>query len=296
MVTNRGRALSLRTPGFEDLSLDAAEFVSLQGAKGFGVAPRTNRWFEGASDGAVWRSGKSGRRVLQVPVLIRGADVDALEDNVSALAARFAPSVGLSRLLLDEGESRGVWYVDVAYSDGLDWTYGKDTDGTRWVQVTLVLEAGDPFWTRVQPESIPIGAAGAGRGLLKGVTPLSALRQASGQTMGTVTFVNPGPARAYPVTTIYGPATGATLTSAGLTMTWTGTLAAGQRRVFDHRAGTLIDPDAVGDQNRYSELGPAPKFWPVEPGTSQATVALTGDTPGVSRVLIEYNPRRWLVM
>lgn len=297
MVTvQRNRALSLRVTGYPDVDLDSPEFASLQGTKGWGAPPRTNRWFDGAGDGSVWRGARINRRPFTVPVLVRAPDADALEDRLNALAERFAPENGQARLLLNEGEGRGVWFLDAVYEGGLDLAYGENTNGQSWAEVPLAFTAGDPFWTRLDPESVPIRAAGAGRGLLKGTVSLSQLRQASGQTMGTVTFTNPGNARAYPVTTIYGPATGALLTSGGLSMLWSGTLLAGQRRVFDHRRGTLIDPDATGDQNRYDELGPAPKFWPVLPGTSQASVLLEGDTPGVSRVTIDYLPRRWLVV
>lgn len=297
MVTAvRTRTLTLRTTGFPDVSLDSPEFAALQGAKGFQAPPRTNRWFSGAGDGDVFRGARINRRTITLPVLVQAPNVDVLEDRLSDLAQRFAPGIGTSRLLLDEGDTRGVWYLDVVYVDGLAVEYGKTTNGGTWALVTLVLDAPDPFWTRLEPESVPIRAAGAGRGLLKGVTPLTALRQASGQTMGTVTFRNPGDARAYPVVTINGPATGALLQSGGLTVEWSGVLLVGQRRVFNHRAGTVEDPDSLVDPNRYDELGAAPKFWPVLPGVSEASVILSGDTPGVSFVTIDYNPRRWLVV
>lgn len=297
MVTvTRQRALSLRVEGFPDLGLDSQEFASLQGTKGFGVAPRTNRWFEGAGDGAVYRSARMGRRVVILPVLVQANGVDALEDALSELAARFAPERGLARLLLDEGE-RGQWFTDVAYAGGLDPEYGKTTNGASWANVTLTLEAGDSFWTRLEPETVRVRAAGAGRGLLRGDTSLTQLRLASGQTMGTVQFENPSDATAYPVTTIYGPATRAVMSSGGLTYVWEGDLAAGERRVFDHRTGAVTDPDdTTGDPNRYDEMGTAPKFWAVPPGRSEATLMLEGDTPGTSQIVVTYQPRRWLVV
>lgn len=296
MVTaTRERALSLRVAGFPDLSLDSPEFVALQGAKGFGVAPRQNRWFEGAGDGSLWRSARTGRRVITLPVLVQAAGVDALEDALSSLAARFAPDRGPARLLLDEG-ARGVWFSDVVYADGLDPEYGKTTNGGSWASPTLILEAGDPFWTRLESERVIVRAAGAGRGLLRPGSSLTQLRLASGQTMGTVLLRNPSDATAYPEVTIYGPATKATMSSAGLTYIWQGNLLAGQRRVFVHRNGRVYDPDAAGDQNRYDEMGVAPKFWTVPPGDTTATLMLEGDQPGVSRIELTYQPRRWMVM
>lgn len=281
-ATRPNRALYLRAPGFPDLSLDSQEFAALQGASGFGRPPVTARWFDGAGDGSVYRGMRVNRRVIPLPVLIQARDADGLQEGLSALAVRFAPEVGPARLVLDEGPG-GAWYTDVVCTSGLDPVYGTDTDGGSWASVLLTLEAGDPYWTRVEPQSVPVTAAGAGRGLLKGDVSLSALRQASGQTTGTVTLANPGDAKAYPVVTITGPGTRAVLESQGLTLVWEGVLLAGQQRVLDHRRGTVVDPARVGDPdggNRYNEMGPAPKFWPVPPGPTQARAELEGGQPG----------------
>jgi len=245
----------------------------------------------------VYRSTRILRRPVALPVLIQGADADQLEDRMNQLASRFDPDYGEGRLLLDEGPERGQWWLDFIYTGGLGVEYGKGTNGSSWAQPVLGLECGNPFWTRLEYAVVPIEAAGAGRGLLKGNVSLTALRQKSNQTLGTVTLVNPGNAKAFPIVTVYGPATGGTFTAGGLSYTWAGNLLAGQRRVFDHKAGTLVDPDVPGSAgNRYNELGPAPKFWAVPPNTSQASVQLTGDTPGVSKVEIAYQPRKWLVV
>lgn len=289
----RTRALTLRVTGFPDLDLDSEEFASLQGAKGLQDPPRAIRWWDGAGEGSTYRSARILRRPMALPVLIRGANADELEDRMNELASRFDPENGEGRLLLDEGVERGQWYLDFVYTGGLGVTYGTDTNGSSWARPVLGLECGRPFWTRLEWVVVPIEAAGAGRGLLKGAVSLTALRQKSGQTLGTVNLVNPGNARSYPVSTMYGPATGATFVSGGQQFTWAGNLLAGQTRTFDHRTATVVDQDGV---NRYDELGPAPKFWAVPRGTTQATVQLTGDTPGVSRVEVAFQPRKWLVV
>lgn len=293
MTGERVRALTLRVVGFPDLSLDSQEFASLQGATGLQDPPRTIRWWDGAGDGSVYRSTRINRRVLGLPVLIQGANADELEDRLNQLSSRFDPDAGEGRLLLDEGVDRGQWYLDFIYTGGLGLEYGKSTNGASWAQPTLGLECGQPYWTRLDAVTVPIEAAGAGRGLLKGAVSITSLRQKSGQTLGDVQLVNPGNAKSYPVTTLYGPATGGTFSSGGLTFTWSGVLIAGETRIFDHKAGTLVDAAGV---NRYDELGPAPKFWPVPRGTTQASVQLTGDTPGVSKVTIAFQPRKWLVV
>ena len=294
-TVQRNRTLTLRATGFPDLPLDSQEFASLQGTTGWAMPPRDVRWFDGAGDGSIPRSVRVKRRPFSIPVLVQAPNADVLEDRLNELASRFdTEQAGLEvRFLLDEGTERGLWYLDATFVAGLDITYGTNTNGSGWAQPVLGFEAGNPFWTRLVPESVPIVAAGAGRGLLKGAVSLSALRQASGQTLGTVTFTNPGNARSFPVSTIYGPATGATLTSGGLTIQWAGNLLAGQVRVFDHKAGTVVDGNGV---NRYDETLGAPKFWAVPPGVSQATVQVTGDTPGTTRVTIDYLPRKWLVI
>ena len=107
-----------------------------------------------------------------------------------------------------------------------------------------------------------------------------------------ITIENPGDALAYPVTTLLGPATSLTLISpAGETLPWAGTLAVGERRVFDHAAATVVDGSGV---KRYSELGTAPRFWAVRPGLQTAQVNATGTDTTNSAVVMAWRPRRWI--
>lgn len=259
------------------------------GATGFGSPDVDARWFSGAGDGAAWRGSRVQARDIALPLFIEGSR-EELQAHLSAIAEALAPSESPARLYVSDAVGE-AWWADVVRVGSGDFDRRAS-----WVRLTLTLRAGDPFWTREDASQQTVRASGTGRGLLGTGRSLSMLRVSSGQALGAVLVENPGDAPAWPVTILEGPGTALTLASpTGQTLTWEGNLLAGQRRVFDHRAGTLVDPDdTTGDPNRYDELGPAPLFWSLPPGNSTVTVELTGAS-SASSVTLSWRPRRWLV-
>jgi hypothetical protein len=285
------RALSLES-GATVLSLEGPQVAALTGAQGFGMPDVDVRWHDGAGDGSTYRSSRQRRRVLTLPLLARGKDADDTMESLSLVARILDPATGASRLRLDMGDGDSYW-TDVVRTGGGDYVFGKDTNGSSWAATKVTLEAGDSFWTRERASTQTVKAAGLGRGLLQGVFSLTKLRLSSGQAMGSVSMENPGDAPAFPVTVVNGPGTALILTSpTGETLTWTGLLVAGQVRVIDHAAGTIVDASGA---NKYAELGAAPRFWAVPQGVQTATVNLAGADAN-SAVTISWRPRRWLVL
>lgn len=313
------RALSLSRDG-DTIGLESPEFLAVQGASGFGMVPVTNRWTEGAGHGSRYRGTKVHRRVLPIPVLIRGADADELEDRFGRLATILDPDGGEATLTLDEGH-RGRWYTRVVRAAGGDYVAGVDTNGSSWLSLPdLTLEAGDPTWTSVDPiRPVVLRPPGEGRGLLSGYSrsgygsgaygegpygsgpsanggtgwSLTRLRLQSGQALGSVVLENPGTAPGLLVVVVQGPATRVVLQSpAGDVVEWSGALLEGQTRTFDFTAGTVVDGNGV---NRYDELGPVPVWWSVPRGNRRAEVTLEGAT-SASAVTLTWFPRRWVVI
>lgn len=323
MVT---RALTLEGAGLV-LPMESDEFAVLNGASGFAFPPRTVRWFSGAGDGDVYRGTRINRRPFKLPTLLRGRDADQLQERMDVLASIYDPDNEPAILRLNQGEQS--WWTRVVLTDGGDVVYGTDTNGSSYVVLNLVVEAGDPMWTRTAPVEPKVVRPAPGRGLLKrpvpgapggplggfgagtfGVGPfgsgagsgggtalpasLTYLRVMSGQGLGAVSMVNPGGAKAWPTTTITGPATSLDLVSpSGEVLQWAGSLQAGEHRFLDHTTKTITDDQGV---NRYRELGAAPVFWAVPPGNSQATVLLNGADAVTSSVAVNWYPRRWVLI
>ena len=285
-----GGGLTISLDDYLDRSV-LGGLTATEGLAGFGLPDVEVQWFEGAGDGATYRGSRQQPREIPLPLLISGPDRLAVRDRLSALATALATPPATLRFTEPDGTS---WKTSVVRIKGGDFTWGKDTDGETFVKIPdLVLRAGDPFWTRESATVQIVKPGGAGRGLLQGAVSLSALRLASGQVIGDVTIENPGDAQAYPVTVVTGPGTSLYLTSPlGEVLTWSGVMTAGQRRVFDHKAGTVVDETGA---NRYAELGPAPRFWAVPPGTQTAHVSYEGTALDSSSVTLSWHPRRWLL-
>lgn len=257
MVT---RTLTLAAGGVT-VDLQAPESLLVPGMSG-GLPPVDPAWLIGAGDGAIYRGARVLPREITIPVVLRG---DAIAATLDSLTTVLAPQNAPARLTMSA--ALGSWWVDVVRTGGGDWQWGQDSDGSEWLQTSLTLSAGQPFWTRGAVETV-----------------------ASTGT-GSVSIANPGTAPAWPTWTLAGPATALTLTSAaGEVLQWVGTLADGSNLVIDTEDATI----AVSTTSRYSELAAAPRFWPLPAGSSTITVAITGGDGGTA-LSLSYYPRRWLV-
>lgn len=271
--------------------LDGKPLGLLAQGSGYGLPPVEVRWHEGAGDGSTYRHARIARREFaSFSVLVNGTDADDLQKNADLLARVLDPTRGQTILRVNQGSDS--WWTSLVRTGGGDPIMGEETNGSSWAVYNLSLAAGDPFWTRTRASQQIVRAAGLGRGLIRPGGSLTQLRVSSGQAMGSVLLENPGTANAYPVATVVGPGTGLDLVSArGEVLRWDGQLEAGEVRVFDHRTGTVVDGSGV---NRYDELGPAPRFWSIPPGSETATVSLEGAS-SASSVTLSWRPRRWLV-
>lgn len=322
---SEARTLTLEAGG-DVLSIESDEFAAVNGGSGFMFSDVEVRWTEGAGDGSTYQSTRYGRRVLPLPVLVRGRDADDLQRNLSRLARvlnrRNAPAT------LRMGVGPESWWVKVVRTGGGDPVWGEGTNGSSYALLDLVLEAGDPFWTRERAEQFPIrpprgrgllkqptdetgaattpaggglfgegefgaGAFGAGSGATyRPTASLTYLRQSSGQAMGTVTLENGGDTEAEVLTILQGPATGLDLIGpSGDSVIWRANIDQGEVRVFDHAARTVRDGNGA---DRYDELAtvPVPVFWDVPPDTSTATVVMYGADDAASVVTLTWRPRR----
>ena len=207
--------------------------TALEGLAGFGLPATSVQWFEGAGDGSSYRGARQQNRAITLPIMVSGPDRQAVREAFSRLATVLSPEFAPARLRFTEPDG-DAWVLAVVRTGGGDFSWGVDTDGDTYLQTVLTLEAGDPYWTREAASVQIVRAGGAGRGLLKGVTPLSSLRLASGQVIGDVLIENPGDAPAYPLITVKGPGTALTLTSpTGEVLRWRGSMTLGESRILE---------------------------------------------------------------
>jgi hypothetical protein len=274
--------------------------VALDGVNGVGLPAVTAQWIEGAGDGAVWRGERVLPRDVDLPLYIAAPDRHTLRATTTRLARMLAGPMTF-RFTEDDGTS---WTLDVRRSGGGQMVLGTDTNRSVTEASTVVsLRAGDPFWTSSVVQRVTVAAV-TGRGLLsydddgsgphaRGGSSLSFLRVSASQTLGDFTMSNDGDAPAYPTWTITGPGSNLVVTSStGEAFAWNGTLTGTDTLTIDTRQATVTDQTGA---SRYSNLGPAPRLWRVQPGVTTAHVALTGSTSATT-IVVEWQPRRWTVV
>lgn len=260
---------------------------ALIAVRGTGLPEVTTQWFEGVGDGAAYRGARVLPRVIDVPVKVVGASREVIASRMSQVARILAPASGMVRFTLQLGNFS--WYLDVVRTGGGDWSWEDDTDGSSFLKTVFTLQAGDPYWTRVDESALSISLSGLGRGLIK-ETSLSKLQVSTTSALGSVTFHNEGDVEAFPLWNVYAPFDGFTLVSpSGETLRWVGTKATGHITV-DSRTGTVVDELGV---NRYAELDPAPRFWKIPFGETVADITIDNATEA-SRIDVLWNERKWL--
>ena len=255
--------------------------------RGFGMPGVALQWFEGAGEGKTFRGGRTLSRVVDMPVKITGKDRDDVLDKYSALARIMllenAP-VGLTLELEGEG-----WRSDVVRSGGGDYEFGTDTDGSTFLKTIFTVEAGDPYWTRVNSEARVIQPGGLGIPLIGPGQSLVQLLLSNTEGSGSVQFTNTGDVAAWPTWRFLPPFSGFLMARDGLILEWTQPAVKTTGWIdVDTTAGTITDETGA---NRYDGLEPAPKFFSIPRGTTDAQVILAGAT-SATRVNVAWHPRK----
>ncbi|MFE3578129.1 phage tail family protein [Streptomyces vinaceus] len=259
---------------------------ALTGMTGVGLPPVSVQWLEGAGDGSVYRGKRVLSREIDLPLDIVGRDREHLAELLSRLTLVLAEPCTLA-LVNDDGSR---WTTEVVRTGGGDVTYGQGTTGERDLQTVVTLRASDPYFTSSEASSQVIGGDTTTGSFLSSMVSLPV---AASQAIGSITLENTGDAVAYPVWEIHGPGHAFQAVSPDKeTITWNGTLAAGEVLTLDARTGTVVDQTGA---NRYADLGPAPRFWSIRPGLSTATVQLLGVTAD-SKVICSWRARKWMVI
>lgn len=284
------RLFKIESPG-GSMMLDGTSGVQMRlGVRGMGMPPVSLQWFDGAGHGSSFRGGRVLARTLDLPVKITGKGRSAVLAAYSALAKIMRlPFEPILTAMFDGDRYR----LGVVRSGGGDYDMSVDSDGNTILMTVITVQAGQPFWEAVDTEGRDITPVGVGKGLLGPSQSLVQLILGSVDGFGSVTFSNTGDVEAWPTWTIAAPFTGFALVRAdGLALEWTGAAPkATGFIVVDSLSGTIVDETGA---NRYGELDPAPKFFSIEPGTSQASVVLEGAS-AASRANVTWRPRKMVM-
>lgn len=259
-------------------------FFRPQGGRGFGIPPTEVIMAEGAGDGAGYRSTRRGPRVIDLPVVIFGADRQEVEDRQRRLARALSDRAGAPLLsaIYPSGE---IYETRFHYTGGAETNYGTD-GGESWARWVLTLRSPSPYWTRRNSSSFEVRVAASGRGLLP---KLGMMKLTDSAALGVRTVENPGDVDARPVWTLTGPGDVFTITAeTGETFSFTTPLEAGEVVTIDTRTARVTDGTGA---NRYADLSDAPKFFGLPAGSSQVTLQIENAGEGAS-IRCAYQPRR----
>lgn len=291
------RTLDFASPG-GSVVLDGSNGIQAKiRTRGTGLPPVAVQWFEGAGDGASFRGGRNLPRVMDLDLKVYGADRDAVRDRMSLLGRIFAlPNQVRMTATLD-----GIaWYADIVRTGGGDWDWASDTDGRTFIKTIITVQAGSPYWTSKDGESRIIALGGLGVALFGTGVSLTTLSISESSASGEVQFTNSGDVPAFGVWTVRAPFSGFDLVSpSGDVLSW-GTDGDGVRGatkasgfvMVDMAQGTAVDETGA---NVYGGFGPAPRFWAIPPGGSDASVIVEDAVAGSTRVEVSWNPMRWVM-
>lgn len=283
------------TPGFylqviggETIPLDRylrgeAGVQALEGLSGFGLPPVQAQWFDGAGDGAVFNGRRTLPRTIDMPLLITGRNRQELVKE----ARIFSRVLQKELYLMWDDPDEGVWWLRVVHVGGGDYVYGEDTIGNEELRLTLTFRAGDPYWTRLEPDVKILTRRDTTGSFLENLGQL--IVSNSSTMVDTFDIMNDGDVPAYPIIRFIGPGENIEISNGrGRSLRWSSTIKAGGSITFDMRKGTVTDG---AGKNVYYNLDPAPDFFPLQPGLNRITAKMSNTSSGsaVSQGVVRRN-------
>lgn len=243
---------------------DNGDFVLLTGVTGFGIPATSVRIDESAAAGGVWRFSKRGVRDLDMPIAVFGDTRADVETKLRRLARLLQDTSGPTKIVANYSDDTSVSLL-AHYVGGAETQFGEDANSffCKW---TIQLQAPKPYWQSEQSETFSVGSGNTGRGLLPELTKL---KVTSSQAIGVVAVNNTGDVAAYPVWTITGPVEELVISNGTQSFGLNVAVANGETYTIDTENGTVVDDLGA---NRYEILNPAPKLFPLLPGTTGVSV------------------------
>lgn len=260
--------------------------IAMDGIEGLGAAPRALYRQDSHTGGSFARWAHMAERILTLPLFLYDTDHDSLQQRKRRLIRSFTmttPTAGVPRPgTLRVTRADGTWReISAYYMDGLEsfttHPLRAEIDGV------VQLLATDPRWYGESTVAAEFATAEARSYLdpYETVSPTAAL----GEQLINVA----GDLPASPVWTITGPATVVSVRPTGGFGWQLNGVAAGEQVVIDVERKT-VRSSTLG--NRIGSLTwPGAILFELEPGEVSIDLEITGGSPGVSSIRLEYRPR-----
>jgi hypothetical protein len=248
----------------DSIEFDETNFVLNSGMAGFGIAPTEVRIAQSANDGGIWRYTKRGVRNVDLPITILGTDRSDVEAKLRRLAKLTQDRKGPTELraIYDNDESLKL---SLHYTGGAESQWGERA-GLTWCSWLMSFQAPMPFWESNEEQSFSVTSANRGRGLLP---QLSKLKVSNSENLGTVVVNSTADVDVFPVWVIQGPISNLVISSGSQSFGFNRTIASDEIITLDTEFGTVKNQS---NENLYSILNPAPKFFPFPPGDTTIQV------------------------
>lgn len=256
--------ISLTGANGDTITFDRENYILVEGVRGFGIPYAEVRIDPTSGDGGVWRSSRRGVREIDLPITVLGLDRSEVQTKLRRLSQLLQDRVGPTRLTATFPDATSL-FLDVHYAGGAETQYGSDARG-HFVKWVITLQAPQPFWQTTNELSFTITTGTTGRSLLPQLTKL---RVTSSQTLGYITIVNEGDVTVQPRWVITGPVENLVVSNGTQSFSFPGQIFTGEVFTIDTATGEVTDQ--LGN-NVYAELGTAPKFFGIPPGTSSAQI------------------------
>ncbi|MGW3154000.1 phage distal tail protein [Streptomyces sp. NPDC001089] len=280
-TSSSGRVTSLSD--FDDPQSGA--FV-MPGVAGIGMPDYTPYEDQSPSfDGSIRRGTRAGPRQITIPLHLWGPDRPSYLARYHRLVQDLNPAYGPGTLTFTESDG-STRRISAYYADGLQGQENDDTTGRHWMTVVLVFSAPSPYWLG-DDKTLTFSVGGGSTSFF----PIIPWRVRDSQVLGAVKVINLGEVDTYPVWTIKGPATAATITNSttGESFTLTRSLSSSDTAVIDTREG-VKDARLNGSTNLWPNLNSSAVLWPLRPGSNDVGLTVTG-TSGTSSVQLTYTSR-----
>ncbi|MER6112434.1 phage distal tail protein [Streptomyces hirsutus] len=239
-----------------------------------------------AFDGSVVRGApRANQRQITIPLHLWGPDRLSCLARYHRLVQDLNPAYGPGTLTFTESDG-SARHISAYYADGFQGQEDDDRTGRHWMTAALVFTAPSPYFLG-EDKTLTFHVGGGSGTFL----PLLPLRVRDSQVLGAVKILNLGEVDTYPVWTIRGPATAATITNTttGESFVLTRTLTSSDTAVIDTREG-VKDARLNGSTNLWPNLGSSPVLWPLRPGSNDVGLTVTG-TSTASSVQLSYTSR-----
>ena len=281
-VTTKVSLVNVASAATIQLGVSALDYIRKQGGGGWGLAPRQNRWTEGAR-GTRFRSTRKGRRTYTIPLAIVGDGRQQIEDRLRALANVVSSPF---RIVVTYSTGR-TFSVAAYYESGLEGSFGGLVD--RFNEADLVMSCPQPDWTSGDSQTATFVKVN-GEPLFPNITFQHLTPNTS---LGERTLSNAGDVEAPATWVLKGPIGGGSefrnAAGEGFAIADDQTIDVGE--VITIKNGRVTDATGA---NRYDLLDLAPYFFLIAKGSPKVTVAIV-DADENTNVALIWPERREVV-